>query len=59
VFDGLCGESDGALAFMPNLAGKAPEAAKGGLLDGEPVSLSIRKDSRASPFYLATYRLLA
>jgi hypothetical protein len=60
VFDGMCGESEGLLSFIPNLAGKKPEAARGGLLDGEPIALTIvRTPDRKNPFVTAEYRLLS
>lgn len=59
VFDGLCGESDGQLAFIPNQTVRPPEAARGGLLDGEPVSLTILREDPRSPFYFARYSRLS
>lgn len=58
VFEGTCGESDGVLSFIPNLTGKSPLTARGGLLDGEPVSLVIEA-LPGGPFFSASYRSLA
>ena len=58
VFEGTCGESEGVLSFIPNLFGKPAVTARGGLLDGDPVSLSIEAapDGR---FFTAKYRRIA
>lgn len=52
VFDGMCGEQAGCLLFIPNLPARPPEAARGGLLDGEPVSLSVERVG-SGPVYTA------
>jgi hypothetical protein len=59
VFDGVAGESNGALAFIPNRAGKRPQDARGGLLDGEPVLLTlVTAPGPKSPFCVVRYRVL-
>lgn len=55
VFDGTCGESEGVLSFIPNCTGKEPSAARGGLLDGAPVILSITAGPHR-PFFSAVFR---
>ena len=55
VFDGTCGESEGVLSFIPNLVGKPALSARGGLLDGEPVALSVEA-LPGGPFFIAKYR---
>jgi hypothetical protein len=60
IFDGICGESEGVLSFIPNLNGKRPDAARGGLLDGEPVALTIvSAPDKKNPFVMAQYRSLS
>ena len=54
VFDGEAGVQGNQLAFVPNRSGRLPGTAKGGLLDGEPILLSTRKDPNG-PFWLATF----
>jgi len=58
VFEGLCGESNGTLSFIPNQTGRDPLAARGGLLDGEPVLLEVKSGAH-HPFFNATYRSLS
>lgn len=55
VFDGMAGVQGNTLAFVPNRKGNRPEAVRGGVLDGEPVMLSITKDT-TGPLYRARFR---
>lgn len=52
VFDGSAGFHRGVLAFVPNRTKRAAELARDGVLDGEPVSLTIERDG-LGPVYLA------
>lgn len=58
VFDGMAGVQGSTLAFVPNMKGNRPESIKGGVLDGEPVMLTITKDA-AGPLYRARFKDLA
>lgn len=57
VFDGVAGMARGRLAFVPNRSGVDPVTVRGGLLDGRPVLLAIKRDR--APFYSATYTEVA
>lgn len=54
VFDGMAGESRGVIAFIPNRSESRPEAARGGLMDGEPVLL--QPDTSVSDGRIYSYR---
>jgi hypothetical protein len=55
VFDGMAGVQGNQVAFAPNRAGGSALAAKGALLDGEPVLISVTKDD-GGPFFTAQFR---
>lgn len=54
LFDGMAGESGGVVAFVPNLSAMRPEAARGGIMDGDPVLLTL--DARRSDGRIYSYR---
>lgn len=54
LFDGMAGEADGVVAFMPNRFSMRPEAARGGLMDDQPVLLVL--DARRSDGRIFSYR---
>lgn len=59
LFDGIAGESDGLLAFIPNRSGKRPQEVRGGLLDDQPISLTlVAAPAPKRPFCSFRYRVL-
>lgn len=58
VFDGMAGVQGDKLAFLPNRAGKRPNAVKGGILDGKPVLFAATKDA-VGPFWTARFKEIA
>lgn len=55
LFDGLAGESEGLLSFIPNRTGKRPVDVRAGLLDGEPVFLELATGTSVDPSFV-TFR---
>lgn len=53
VFDGIAGESEGLLAFIPDRNGKPARYARLGTLDGEQVALSYVAENK--PFVTFRY----
>lgn len=60
IFDGMAGESGGLLAFIPNRPGRRVQQARGAILDGEPVLLTlVSAPGPRSPFATFRYQVLA
>lgn len=58
LFDGQAGESDGVVSFIPNRSGTRPASARGALLDGAPVFLTLREGPTAgAPFCTYSWRV--
>ena len=58
VFSGLAGVRGPFVSFIPNRAGKRADAARGGILDGKPVTLDPMKDP-TGPFWTSRFEVLA
>lgn len=58
VFDGIAGVQGDRIAFAPNRIGTHPARARGGLLDGKPVLLTVTKDA-SGPFWTARFEEIA
>jgi hypothetical protein len=57
LFDGIAGEQNGVLAFIPNLKGKRASEVRRGVLDEQPVHLMLKRSPTAADrFALFTYR---
>ena len=55
MFDGLAGESEGLLSFIPNRTGRRASDIRAGILDGEVVHLELATGATVDPSFV-TFR---